>query len=235
VSSGVQTKNIFSNSTLNGFIISLLLHAVVIGCLVYVYTKPNPAIELSPMVTMEIADLEPATEQTKQPKEKEIQEPKKVEPTSQKPEPVTKEPKEPKEIKKEVAKPQEPREIHKQTKEVSAKEQPKEAVKEKTEAEPKETKEEYRKTNFEVIRSKVKSRLKCTTMANKMQWSGTVTVLLTISPSGNLIDVVLLESSGKPQLDEIALRGARAIGGESLPKPSETSDIRLPIKMSCGE
>lgn len=232
MSSRVQTKSIASSGTLNGFIISLLFHTVVIGCLIYVYTRPNKEIELSHMVTMEITDSLPVTEQAKQSKTKEIQEPKKVVPLTPKPKTVTKEPSE---IKKEVIKPQERREIDKQTKEVSAKVQPKEAVKEKPREEPKETKEEYKKTNFEAIRSKVKSRLKCTMIANKMHWSGTATVLLTISPSGNLVDVALLESSGNPQLDEIALRGARAISGESLPKPSETSDIRLPIKMSCGE
>lgn len=215
-----------SNWEINGLAISFALHVVIVGFLLYEFTKPEVVISKPQIITMQIADAmsEPAQAKPTEPvKEKALE---------QKSEAI----KAIKEVTKfieKVQKVEKPKTIseisnvvQKEVQKIEPKVEPKEQVANKS---------EYKKTNFGIIRDKVLSHLRYPSIAKKMGWTGVTKVKLTIDKNGNLVDVVLSESSGKSQLDSAALSATRAIGGSNLPRPSETTDIILPISFDLKD
>ena len=89
--------------------------------------------------------------------------------------------------------------------------------------------EAYEKTDFEIIRDKVLSRLIYPSAAKRMGYMGIVQIALEIDTSGHLVVARIHQSSGKTVLDEAALEAANKLKGELLPKPKSTSVVILPI------
>ncbi len=89
--------------------------------------------------------------------------------------------------------------------------------------------EPYERTDFEVIRDKVLSRLVYPSVARRMGWNGVVHVELVIDTSGKLLSALIHKSSNRTVLDEAALSAALKLQGQQLPKPKSLSTIILPI------
>lgn len=222
-----MTHNTSRGWEIKGLLLSFILHLVVVGFFVYWYTKPNVVILKQQVISMEIS--EPISESLPEPTPLKPIEPIK-EPETLKDEVVTSKP-EPAKIVKEVA--EIPNKVEK-TKSTSENLEPK-AVQKTEPKEPIQSQSEYKKTNFGIIRDKVLSHLRYPSIAKEMGWKGMAKVKLTIDKNGNLVDVMLSESSGKSQLDSAALSAARAIAGSNLPVPSETTEITLPISFDLKD
>lgn len=89
--------------------------------------------------------------------------------------------------------------------------------------------EPYERTDFEIIRDKVLSRLVYPSVARRMGWNGVVQVELVIDTSGKLLSATIHKSSNRTVLDEAALSAALKLQGQQLPKPKSLSTIILPI------
>ncbi|MBN1838594.1 MAG: TonB family protein [Campylobacterales bacterium] len=89
--------------------------------------------------------------------------------------------------------------------------------------------EPYERTDFEIIRDKVLSRLIYPSVARRMGWNGVVQVELVIDTTGKLISATIYKSSNRSVLDEAALSAALKLQGQQLPKPKSLSTIILPI------
>jgi len=89
--------------------------------------------------------------------------------------------------------------------------------------------EPYIKTDFEIIRDTVLSRLVYPSIAKRMQWNGVVHVGLEIDTSGFLIQASIHQSSGRDALDKAALEAANTLKNQSLPKPTRNTTVILPI------
>ncbi|MBN2721474.1 MAG: energy transducer TonB [Campylobacterales bacterium] len=200
------------NREAKGLAISLIAHAIVIGFFLFEFNQPHKAISQPQVITMDLTLLAPPKEEPKPTDQPKVPQEmiKKIEPQPKIEEPIISN----------KANPIQPAKKTEPVREIQKTATPKAAV---------QTKTEYKKTNFEMIRDMVLSHLKYPSIAKRMYWSGTATVKLTIDSDGNLIGVSLIESSGRQQLDDAALSAARAIKGDNIPKPSETTDILLPI------
>jgi len=212
-------KIISFNAETKGLAISLIAHIAIIGFFLFEFNQPHKAASQPKVITMDLI-LPAPSEIVEEPKP--IHQPKTLQEEVKKNEPQAKV-KEPF-IPEKIVKKQEKKTIEKPIKTVTN-----EATKENIKKEAVVSKAEYKKTNFAIIRDKVLSHLKYPAIAKRMSWSGTATVKLTIDTDGNLINVSLAESSGREQLDNAALSATRAIKGDNLPKPNETTDILLPI------
>lgn len=89
--------------------------------------------------------------------------------------------------------------------------------------------EPYERTDFEIIRDKVLSRLIYPSTARRMGWNGVVHVALVIDTNGRLVSATIHESSGRGMLDDAALEAALKLKGDQLPKPKSLSTVILPI------
>jgi protein TonB len=89
--------------------------------------------------------------------------------------------------------------------------------------------QQFVQTNFDIIRNKVFSHLIYPNTAKRMGWTGVIELALVINPNGKLIDISIHKSSNKKMLDEAAIKAAKKIQKEQLPKPQITSTIILPI------
>jgi len=206
--------------------VSILLHVSIIGFyLLFLHQKPLDIIP-SKTVVLEISNIERIVPKPVVTPPEPIQEVKKVEPIK----PIEKVKPLPKPIvKNEVVKNPEP--IHEEVAQPPA-----EAIKPAvvpqevvpimpttTNAEP------YERTDFEIIRDKVLSRLSYPSVARRMGWNGVVQVALVISPEGRLVSATIHQSSGRSILDDAALSAAMKLKGDQLPKPKSLSTVILPI------
>lgn len=89
--------------------------------------------------------------------------------------------------------------------------------------------EEFIKTNFEMIREKVLANLRYPSIAKRMGFEGVVHIMLVIDTSGKLLDVMLEKSSGHKLLDSSALKAANQLSQEILPNPKNISRVTLPV------
>jgi len=210
-----------------GLLFSLLLHSAVIGFyLLFLHQKPLEIMQ-SKTVVLEISNIERVAPKPIEPTPPApVQEVKKVEPVK----PIEKVKPLPKPIvKKEVVNPEPIRE------EVVTPPTPVEAVQPSivqetapitptsTSAEP------YERTDFEIIRDKVLSRLIYPSTARRMGWNGVVHVALVIDINGRLVSATVHQSSGRAMLDDAALEAALKLKGDQLPKPKTLSTVILPI------
>ncbi|OHD88985.1 energy transducer TonB [Sulfuricurvum sp. RIFCSPLOWO2_12_FULL_43_24] len=92
-----------------------------------------------------------------------------------------------------------------------------------------ELEKEFVKTNFGMIRDSVLSKLVYPNIARRMGHIGIVEVAIVIGTNGKLQNHFISKSSGFPLLDEAALKAVATLGGESLPKPQVESRVVLPI------
>jgi protein TonB len=216
-----------SHNEAKGLLFSLILHSAVIGFyLLFLYQKPLEIIQ-SKTVVLEISNIERVAPKPIEPTPPApVQEVKKVEPVK----PIEKVKPLPKPIvKKEVVNPER---VHE---EVVIPPTPVEAVQPNliheaapmtptsTSAEP------YERTDFEIIRDKVLSRLIYPSTARRMGWNGVVQVALVIDINGRLVSATIHESSGRGMLDDVALEAALKLKGDQLPKPKSLSTVILPI------
>jgi protein TonB len=88
---------------------------------------------------------------------------------------------------------------------------------------------EFVKTNFGMIRDSVLSKLLYPNIARRMGQTGVVEVAIVIGTNGKLKNHFISKSSGFPLLDEAALKAVATLGSESLPKPQVESRVILPI------
>ncbi len=207
---------------------SMLLHGSVIGFyLLYWYQKPLDIMP-SKTVVLEISNIERiAAKPIATPPPEPVEEVKKIEPVK----PVEKLKPLPKPIvKKEVVKHPEPirEEVVPQPsveelKSVSAPQEVASVKPASTNVEP------YERTDFEIIRDKVLSRLSYPSVARRMGWNGVVHVALVINQEGRLLSATVHQSSGKSILDDAALEAALKLKGDQLPKPKSLSTVILPI------
>lgn len=210
-----------------GLLFSLLLHSAVIGFyLFFLHQKPLEIMQ-SKTVVLEISNIERVAPKPLAPTPPvPVQELKKVEPVK----PIEKVKPLPKPIvKKEVVNPERVRE------EVVTPPTPVEAgqpsmVQEAAPITPTSTSAEpYERTDFEIIRDKVLSRLIYPSTARRMGWNGVVQVALVIDINGRLVSATIHESSGRGMLDNAALEAALKLKGDQLPKPKTLSTVILPI------
>lgn len=210
-----------------GLLFSLLLHSAVIGFyLLFLHQKPLEIMQ-SKTVVLEISNIERVAPKPIEPTPPApVQEVKKVEPVK----PIEKVKPLPKPIvKKEVVNPEPIRE------EVVTPLKPVEAtqpsmVQEAAPITPTSTSAEpYERTDFEIIRDKVLSRLIYPSTARRMGWNGVVQVALVIDINGRLVSATIHESSGRGMLDDAALEAALKLKGDQLPKPKTLSTVILPI------
>ncbi|AFL68916.1 energy transducer TonB [Sulfurospirillum barnesii] len=89
--------------------------------------------------------------------------------------------------------------------------------------------EAYERTDFEIIRDKVLSRLIYPSVARRMGWNGVVHIALLIDTDGRLVSATIHKSSNRTSLDEAALEAALKLQGVQLPKPKSLSTVILPI------
>jgi len=204
---------------------SILLHVSVIGFyLLFLHQKPLEMIP-SKTVVLEISNIERMAPKPPEPTPPEpVQEVKKVEPIK----PVEKVKPLPKPIvKKEVVNPEPIREEVVQpveaVKPVVAPQEVAPITPTSTNAEP------YERTDFEIIRDKVLSRLVYPSVARRMGWNGVVQVALVINTDGRLVSATIHQSSGRALLDDAALEAALKLKGDQLPKPNSLSTVILPI------
>ena len=206
---------------------SILLHVSIIGFyLLFLHQKPLEMLP-SKTVVLEISNIERIAPKLPEPTPPEpVPEVKKVEPVK----PIEKVKPLPKPIvKKEVVKNPEPvREEVVQP--------PVEAItpvvtpQEVTPITPTSTSvEPYERTDFEIIRDKVLSRLSYPSVARRMGWNGVVQVALVINTDGRLVSATIHQSSGRALLDDAALEAALKLRGDQLPKPKSLSTVILPI------
>lgn len=208
-------------------IFSILLHVSVIGFyLLFLHQKPFEIIQ-SKTVVLEISNIERVAPKPIEPTPPvPVQEVKKVEPVK----PIEKVKPLPKPIvKKEVVNPEK---VHE---EVVTPPTPVQAaqpsvVQEAAPVTPTSTSAEpYERTDFEIIRDKVLSRLIYPSTARRMGWNGVVQVALVIDTNGRLVSATIHESSGRGMLDDAALEAALKLKGDQLPKPKTLSTVILPI------
>jgi TonB family protein len=227
-----------SYGEIKGLLFSVVFHAVAIGVFLYTVETPVKTTASKKMITMDLMTL-PAPEKVEEPKPEEPkpEEPKPEEPEPEEPKPEEQKPEEPKPIVKptipEKEKPITPKKkiVPKATNKSKQTPNKKQKTKPVESSKPKQSsiKADLDNTDFLIIRNKVLSHLKYPAIAKRMRWSGKVIVKLTINSSGKLINVSLVKSSGKKQLDDAALQAANAIRGQDLPKPQSTTDVTLPI------
>ena len=206
--------------------LSILLHVSVIGFyLLFLHQKPLEMIP-SKTVVLEISNIERIAPKPPEPTPPEpIQEVKKVEPIK----PIEKVKPLPKPIvKKEVVNPEPIREaiIQPPVEALTPVVAPQEVAPitpTSTSAEP------YERTDFEIIRDKVLSRLTYPSVARRMGWNGIVQVALVINTDGRLVSATIHQSSGRALLDDAALEAALKLRGDQLPKPKSLSTVILPI------
>lgn len=204
------------------FIMSIALHVSVVGFyLLFLHQKPFEIIQ-SKTVVLEISNIERIAPKPLEP----LQEVKKIEPVKPvekvKPLPkpiVKKEVLNPEPIREDVVKPVEPVQAVLPT--IAHEVAP--ITPTSTSAEP------YEKTDFEIIRDKVLSRLLYPSTARRMGWNGVVHVALVIDTNGRLESATIHQSSGKTVLDDAALEAALKLKGDQLPKPKSLSTVILPI------
>ena len=215
------------NNEAKGLLFSLVLHSAVIGFyLLFLYQKPLEIMQ-SKTVVLEISNIERVAPKPIEPTPPEpVQEVKKVEPIK----PIEKVKPLPKPIvKKEVVNPEK---VHE---EVVTPPTPVQAVQpslvqEAAPVTPTSTSAEpYERTDFEIIRDKVLSRLIYPSIARRMGWNGVVQVALVIDTNGRLVSATIHESSGRGILDDAALEAALKLKGDQLPKPKSLSTVILPI------
>lgn len=205
--------------------VSMFLHVSVIGFYFFVL-QPKP-LEMIPSktVVLEISNIERVIPKPPEPTPPEpVPEVKKVEPIK----PIEKVKPLPKPVvKKEVVNPEPIREEVVQPVESI---KPVVAPQEVAPVTPTTTSEEpYERTDFEIIRDKVLSRLTYPSVARRMGWNGVVHVALVINPEGRLVSASIHQSSGRAQLDDAALEAALKLKGDQLPKPKSLSTVILPI------
>lgn len=214
------------NNEAKGLLFSLVLHSAVIGFyLLFLYQKPLEMMQ-SKTVVLEISNIERVAPKPIEPTPPEpVQEVKKVEPVK----PIEKVKPLPKPIvKKEVVNPEPIREEVTPPTPVQAV-QPS-IVQEAAPITPTSTSAEpYERTDFEIIRDKVLSRLIYPSTARRMGWNGVVHVALVIDTNGRLVSATIHESSGRGMLDDAALEAALKLKGDQLPKPKSLSTVILPI------
>jgi protein TonB len=238
------------------FILSIFLHSALFGSY-FLYTKPE-VVETkssSPAIAMQLSSFElpkknlekPIENKPKErPKKEHKPEKKIVKKQKVKPKPVEKQivkkeailPKK-KPIKKEIETVQEVVEkqeiIKPENTEVAIAQeiQKKESIQEKLrlekEQQAKMAQQQFMQTNFDIIRNKVFSHLIYPNTAKRMGWTGVIELALVIDSNGKLIDISIHKSSNKKMLDEAAIKAAKKIQKEQLPKPQITSTIILPI------
>jgi len=207
--------------------LSIFLHVSVIGFyLLFLHQKPLDIIP-SKTVVLEISNIERiAPKPVLPPPHEPVEEVKKVEPIK----PIEKMKPLPKPIvKKEVVKNPEP--IREEViqppveavKPVVVPQEAKPIAPTATNVEP------YERTDFEIIRDKVLSRLSYPSVARRMGWNGVVQVALVINPEGRLVSATIHQSSGRAILDDAALNAALKLKGDQLPKPKSLSTVILPI------
>ncbi len=207
--------------------LSIFLHVSVIGFyLFFLHQKPLDIIPAKTVV-MEISNIERiAPKPVLPPPPEPVEEVKKVEPIKPiekikpLPKPIVKKEvvKNPEPIREEVVQP--PVEA---VKPVVAPQEVAPITPTSTSAEP------YERTDFEIIRDKVLSRLSYPSVARRMGWNGVVHVALVINPEGRLVSATIHQSSGRAILDDAALGAALKLKGDQLPKPKSLSTVILPI------
>lgn len=215
------------NNEAKGLLFSLVLHSAVIGFyLLFLYQKPLEIMQ-SKTVVLEISNIERVAPKPIEPTPPApVQEVKKVEPIK----PIEKVKPLPKPIvKKEVANPDK---VHEevvipptpvQAAQPSVVQEAAPVTPTSTSAEP------YERTDFEIIRDKVLSRLIYPSTARRMGWNGVVQVALVIDTNGRLVSATIHESSGRGILDDAALEAALKLKSDQLPKPKSLSTVILPI------
>lgn len=215
-----------SHNEAKGLLFSLLLHSAVIGFyLLFLHQKPLEIMQ-SKTVVLEISNIERVAPKPIEPTPPApVQEVKKVEPVK----PIEKVKPLPKPIvKKEVVNPEPIREEVTPPTPVEAA-QPS-MVQDVAPVTPTSTSAEpYERTDFEIIRDKVLSRLIYPSTARRMGWNGVVQVALVIDINGRLVSATIHESSGRGMLDDAALEAALKLKGDQLPKPKTLSTVILPI------
>lgn len=211
--------------------LSLAIHTLVIGSVIYFSTQTTDVSKELTAIPMNIMTYTPALQEPIKP----IEQPKpKPKPTPPKPKPKPEPKPEPKKVIEPVV--EEPI-----VEEVVAKEEMVEEIKEppepqeplepqKTEQEiQKEQEQEFIQTNFSVIRDMALKNLVYPRMAKKMLWSGIVEIKLVVDTNGKLLEASIHRSSGKEILDNAALKAALSLKGKALPKPQARSTLILPI------
>lgn len=213
-------------------LLSFFLHASVIVFYFYVLYPKSIELTSSKTVVLEISNIERVAptpvEPTPPPPEPVVQqEVKKIEPIKPiepvKPKPIPK----PKSVQHEVV----PTPVPEPVQEAVTQSTPTPVVATPSPvATPTSTQSEpYVKTDFEIIRDKVLSRLVYPSIARRMSWTGVVHVALVIDTDGKLVGATIHQSSGKSVLDDAALEAAFKLKSDLLPKPQRLSTVILPI------
>lgn len=224
------------DSETKALVLSLAIHTLVIGSVVYFSTQTTDVSTKQTAIPMNLMAYTPVAKEPVKPVEQ--AKPVKPKPISPKPKPkpkpepikeipIEKEPviEEPvveeviKEAVEEIVEPQEPIEPQKTLEEIQ-KEQEQIRVKQE---------QEFIQTNFSVIRDMALRNLVYPRMAKKMGWSGIVEIKLVVDTNGKLLEASVVKSSGKELLDNTALKAALALKDEVLPKPQTRSTLILPI------
>lgn len=231
----------FFDSETKALVLSLAIHTLVIGSVVYFSAQSTDVSNKAVAIPMNIMAYTPAPKEPVKPVEK--PKPVKPKPTPPKPkpkpkpepikeipiekepvieEPVVEEPvveEEIQEPQEEIVQAQEPIEPQKTQQEIQ-KEQEQIRIKQE---------QEFIQTNFSVIRDMALRNLVYPRMAKKMGWSGIVEIKLVVDTNGKLLEASVVKSSGKELLDKTALKAALALKDKVLPKPQTRSTLILPI------
>ena len=227
-----NTYTAVKTSEVHALTLSMFLHVSVIGFyLFFMYQRPIEIMQ-SKTVVLEISNIERVAPKPVEPTP--VTPPPPVQPEVKKVEPIKPiekvKPLPKPEVKKEVVNPEPMREEP-----VIASTPPVQAVhpvvaQELTPIVPTSTSAEpYERTDFEIIRDKVLSRLVYPSVARRMGWNGVVHVAIVINTDGRLVEATVHQSSGRALLDEAALEAALKLKGDQLPKPKSLSTIILPI------
>ncbi|MBV6342750.1 energy transducer TonB [Candidatus Magnetobacterium casense] len=92
---------------------------------------------------------------------------------------------------------------------------------------PEEAKKRYLKEHFAYIRDMILKNIAYPRMAQKMGWSGKVTVSFVIIADGHVDDVKVVESSGFRVLDDNAVETIKKVA--PFPKPPVTAYLVIPV------
>lgn len=246
-----------NKDTLIGFTLSVALHGVLLGAVLFSATQEKKETASAPKsVSISLSSLSEVIQET--PKKKVCDKPKKKHTKHKEHKKVVHKPK-PKPAPKEVIK-ESPIPVEKEIVKEEVVEEKKEEAQELVEAEPLKEQEKidereqellsaqelqkkeqeaqelaqslhenFVKTNFETIREMVLSHLSYPRIAKRMGYEGVVHIMLVIDTTGKLLDVMVEKSSGHAILDKSALKAASRLASEILPNPQSVSKVSLPV------
>jgi periplasmic protein TonB len=87
--------------------------------------------------------------------------------------------------------------------------------------------ESYLRINFNLIRTRVASRVRYPALARRLGWEGQVKVEFTVLLSGEISNLHVAKSSGHPILDRQALRAVEVAA--PFPPPPVIATLTLPV------